>query len=200
MSRIFLLNYILLNFTTLFVAIFGILFLKENPTRIQWVGIVVFIIGVLVYFFPDFFPRGKLLGIALAGFTVCANAAASILGRSVNRDGKISPLVVTVISMGVGAILLLGSGLVFQGFPPITPQGWATIAWLAVVNTAFAFFLWNKTLQVLSAVESSIINNTMLVQIAILAWIYLGEQITIFGVLGLALASFGVLLVNLKST
>jgi drug/metabolite transporter (DMT)-like permease len=189
---------LLLNFTTVLVAIFGILFLKETPSRLQWLGIVIFIIGILIYFSTSATLGGKWLGFALAGFTVCANAISAVLGRSVNRDAKIPPLVVTVISMGVGAICLLGIGLVFQGLPPVSPLGWATIVWLAVVNTAIAFFLWNKTLQILSAVESSIINNTMLIQIAVLAWVFLGEQITVYGIVGLAFAAVGVVLVNLK--
>ena len=189
---------LLLNFTTLLVAIFGILFLKETPSRLQWLGIAIFVIGVLTYFPISATLGGKWLGFALAGFTVLANAISAVLGRSVNRDGKISPLVVTVISMGVGAIFLLGIGLGFQGFPPVSPSVWATIVWLALVNTAIAFFLWNKTLQVLSAVESSIINNTMLIQIAVLAWVFLGEQIAIHGIIGLAFATVGVVLVNLK--
>jgi len=190
---------LLLNFTTPFVAFFGILFLSEKPTWLQWTGILVFLAGVFVYFYPTFIPIGKFTGFALAGFTVLANAAASILGRSVNRTGKISPLVVTVASMGAGGLVLLVTGLLLQGLPPLKVQVWATIAWLAVVNTALAFVLWNKSLQVLSAVESSIINNTMLAQIAILAWIFLGERITLTGIAGLALASIGVLLVNLKA-
>jgi drug/metabolite transporter (DMT)-like permease len=189
---------LLLNFTTLLVAIFGIFVLREVPSRLQWWGIVIFIIGVLVYFSPTAIPSGKLFGFALAGFTVFANAIAAVLGRSVNREGKISPLVVTVISMGVGAIFLLGIGLVVQGLPPVSPSVWAVIAWLAVVNTALAFFLWNKTLQILSAVESSVINNTMLVQIAVLAWLFLGEQPAVLGIVGLAFAAVGVLIVNLK--
>jgi len=48
-------------------------------------------------------------------------------------------------------------------FPVLSLKGWGIIVWLALVNTAFAFTLWNRTLQVLSAVESSIINNTMLI-------------------------------------
>jgi drug/metabolite transporter (DMT)-like permease len=189
---------LLLNFTTLLVAIFGILVLKEKPSRLQWFGIFIFIIGVLGYFSPTGIPGGKLLGFALAGITVIANAFAAVLGRSVNREGKTSPLVVTVISMGVGSILLLVSGLVFQGLPPIGVSGWATILWLAVANTAFAFLLWNKTLQKLSAVESSIINSTMLFQIAALAWIFLGEQISLIGMIGLVFAASGAILVNLK--
>jgi drug/metabolite transporter (DMT)-like permease len=40
------------------------------------------------------------------------------------------------------------------------------IGWLSVINTAFAFTLWNHTLRTLTAVESSVMNNTVLVQIA----------------------------------
>jgi drug/metabolite transporter (DMT)-like permease len=189
---------LLLNFTTLLVAIFGIFVLKENPSWLQWVGILIFIIGALAYFSPSAMPGGRLLGFALAGLTVCANAVAAVLGRFVNREGTISPLVVTVISMGIGATVLLGIGLVVQGLPSISLSAWITILWLAAVNTALAFFLWNKSLRILSAVESSIINNTMLVQIALLAWIFLDEQITFYGLIGLILAAFGVLLVNLK--
>jgi len=189
---------LLMNFTTLLVAIIGIFVLKEAPSRLQWFGILIFIIGAVVYFSPSAMLTGKLLGFALAGFTVCANAISSVLGRSINRDGEVSPLVVTVFSMGIGATVLLGIGLAVQGLPPISLSAWITIFWLAVINTALAFFLWNKSLRILSAVESSIINSTMLVQIAVLAWVFLGEQITFYGLIGLALAAVGVLLVNWK--
>jgi drug/metabolite transporter (DMT)-like permease len=63
-------------------------------------------------------------------------------------------------------------------------QSWLLIAWLAVVNTAFAFTLWNHTLRTLSAVESSIINNLMLPQIAILAFVFLGETLNGKEILG----------------
>lgn len=195
---------LLLNFTTLIVAVFAIIFLHEIPSRLQWGGIAIFILGVLIYFVPALTQpsapqaEGRWLGFALAGATVFANAVSGVLGRKINRSGAISPLVVTVISMGIGAILLLAVGAVVQGIPPISGATWVIIIWLAVVNTAFAFLLWNTSLQVLSAVESSIINNTMLVQIAILAWLFLGEQPTAWGLVGLALAVVGILLVNLK--
>ena len=99
--------------------------------------------------------------------------------------------------MGVGALTLLGSGLLIQGLPPISLKSWGIIAWLAVVNTAFAFTLWNKTLQTLAAVESSIINNTMLIQIAVLAWIFLVERITLQEMGGLLLVTLGILVVQI---
>lgn len=184
---------LMLNFSTVLVAIVGIAVLREWPSWWQWVGILVFLVGVLIYFYPLNLPIGEGVGLIWGALTVCANAAASILGRAVNKANRIQPLVVTVVSMGVGAFVLLSSGLAFQGLPPISLQSWAIIAWLAVVNTAFAFTLWNKTLQTLPAMESSMINNTMLVQIAVLAWIFLGESITPLEIVGLLLATIGVL-------
>ena len=132
---------LLLNFTTLLVACFGIVALGEAPSRLQWAGIVIFFAGVLMYFLPGSGPGGQILGLTLAGFTVCANAAASVMGRAANRGKAIPPLVVTAISMGVGAVTLLGVGLAVQGLPPVSPAGWGIILWLAVVNTALAFTL-----------------------------------------------------------
>ena len=40
---------------------------------------------------------------------------------------------------------------------------------MVVINTAFAFYLWNKALKGLQATEASIINNTIILQIALLA-------------------------------
>lgn len=45
--------------------------------------------------------------------------------------------------------------------------------------------------------ESSLINNTRLIQIAILAWVFLGESLGPRQVLGLVLASLGTLVVQL---
>ena len=68
------------------------------------------------------------------------------------------------------------------------------IGWLAVVNTAVAFSLWNLSLRRLGALESVGINNTMLVQIGVLAWIFLGERPGVPGMVGVVVVSAGVLL------
>jgi drug/metabolite transporter (DMT)-like permease len=189
---------LLLNFTSLLVALFGIVALQEVPSRLQWGGILIFVAGVLVYFFPASGSGGQALGLVLAGCTVCANAAAAILGRSINRETTVPPLVVTGVSMGIGAFILLGFGMAIQGLPPLSPTAWAIIFWLAVANTALAFTLWNRSLRELTAVESSVINNTMLVQIAILAWLFLGESLGPLDVVGLVLASVGILMAQLR--
>jgi drug/metabolite transporter (DMT)-like permease len=189
---------LLLNFTTIVVALLGIFLLAERPTVLQWSGVFLNIVGIVIYFYPVAIPASQVVGLIVVVVGVLANAGSSILGRRVNRDGDIPPLTVTIVSMGVGAIVLLVTGVLTQGLPPLSPVHWAIIGWLAVVNTAFAFTLWNHTLRTLSAMESSIINSTMLVQIAILAWLFLGEQLTWREGIGMVLAGLGALIVQVR--
>jgi drug/metabolite transporter (DMT)-like permease len=120
----------------------------------------------------------------------------ALLARQVNRSGRISATVVTLVSMGFGSILLLGLGLAFESLPRLGGKEWLIILWLAAVNTAFAFTLWNRSLQQLSAAQSGAINNTMLIQIAILAWIFLRERLSAIQIIGLSIALIGTVLVQ----
>ena len=189
---------LMLNFSAPLVAIIGLVVLHESVSKLQWGGLALFLLGVLIYFSPQTGLPKSAIGLLLGAFTVIANAIASVLGRGVNRQKNLDPILVTGISMGFGAVLMLVSGIVFQGLPPLSSNSWLILILLAVVNTALAFWLWNKSLQVLTAMESSIINNTMLIQISLLAWLFLGEKITWIGAIGLAIASLGTVLVNVK--
>jgi drug/metabolite transporter (DMT)-like permease len=189
---------LLLNFTSIVVALLGLAILSERPVGHQWLGVGLSFIGGLLYFHPVVLPASGLLGFIIVIFGVLANAASAVLGRYVNRSGAIRPFTVTLVSMGCGSIILLTSGLLVQGLPRLSALNWAIIAWLAAVNTAFAFTLWNHTLRTLSAMESSIINNTMMIQIAILVWIFLGERLSWQEGIGLGIAAVGTLLVQLK--
>jgi drug/metabolite transporter (DMT)-like permease len=189
---------LLLNLTPLVVGLFGIFFLREHPSLGQWFGISLTILGVAVFFLPLDLRAVPGLGLLVALGGVISNAASSLLGRQVNRLANSSPLIVTFISMGMGAVVLLLVGVLFQGFGELDVQGWLLIAWLAIVNTAFAFTLWNHTLRSLSAVESSIINSLMMPQIAVLAFLFLGETLNIREILGLVLVGLGVMVVQLR--
>jgi len=190
---------LLWSFSTVTVALFGIIWLAEHPTRFQWAGVALATFGALIFFYPIDLPAGYLIGIAVSVVGVLANAGAVIVGRDVNRSRSIHPLVVTAISMGIGATVLLTIGIFSQGLPSISLKGWAIIVWLAVVNTAIAFTLWNYTLRTLSATESSIINGTMLIWIPILAVVFLDEHVSSRELLGLVAAGVGTIFLQLRS-
>ncbi len=189
---------LMLNFSAVIVAALGIVTLGEWPTLRQWGGVALFMAGVLIYFGPVAFPREQMFGLIIGAISVLATSISSVLGRYVNRAGDLDAMTVTVVTMGIGSLALLGAGVIAQGLPRLSLPAWGIVVWLAVVNTALAFTLWNHTLRTLSAMELSIINNTMLIQIALLAWLFLGEQQTAVGVLGLALAAAGALIVQVR--
>lgn len=188
---------LLLSFSAVVAALLGIILLREQPRWMQWFGVGIYLLGVLIYFWPVLIPTEQALGLIIGLGGVLSNALGAVFGRFMNRSAGLPAIVITLVSMGIGSVLLLSIGLVTQGLPPLSLTNVLIIVWLAVVNTAFAFTLWNHTLRTLTAIESSIINNMLLPQIAILAWIFLGETFPLEKGIGMAVATAGILIVQL---
>jgi drug/metabolite transporter (DMT)-like permease len=191
---------LLISFTSIVVVMLGIFLLHEHPTRVQWGGIALYLIGVLVYFYPVTFSPEQFIGVLVIGVNIAANAVGTLIGRSVNRSGNLHPLAVTTATMGIGSIFLLAAGIILQGIPALSVQEWAMIAWLSVVNTALGFTLWNNVQRTLTAMEASMINNTMMIHIPILALLFLGENISEKALIGMVMAGVGILAVQIGRT
>ena len=190
---------LILNFTSIIVAILSTFIIKEKPSLRQWAGIAVFVVGAYVFFAHSLAMPRSPLGLILAGITVCANSAAALLSRVINRKKTIPPIIVSLVSMGTGAAILISTGLLLDGIPTLSLANLVVILWLAAVNTALAFTLWNQAQQILTAVEASIINSSMLIQIAVLSWIFLGESLGWTDIAGICIATAGLLLANLQN-
>ncbi|ROR71923.1 DMT family transporter [Bogoriella caseilytica] len=190
---------LVLAFTPVVVALSAALALAEPVGRRTTLGLALATAGACVYFVSGGGLGGGTAGLMVAVLGLLANAAASVLGRAVNAGSGLSPLTVTAVSMAVGAALLLAIGLPTQGLGNLTVSSASILAWLAVVNTAGAFLLWNHTQRTLTATASAAINNTMLVQVAILAWLLLDESLAPTQVVGVILVVAGTLAVQLGS-
>jgi drug/metabolite transporter (DMT)-like permease len=188
-----------LNMSPIFVLFLGFFFLKETINRVQLIGILLFFFGIIIYFYQVDLGS-NLPGLALAIFGVGINAIAAVFGRSINAKRDIDPMVITVVITGFGSIFLLFGGIAIQGMPVLNIQGWLIVGWLAAINTALAFTLWNTALRELKAVEANTINNTMLIQIALLAAIFLSEPLSLRQWLAIAVVAIGVWLVQLRKT
>lgn len=183
---------LVLSLTPLAVSFVSNRLLGEVASRRQIVGSALIAAGALAYFSGSlgFTPVGMAASLVGLG----ANTVGALLGRSVNRTLALPAEVVTVVSMGIGAGLLLAIGVALEGLPRLDRTGWLIVAWLAVVNTAVAFTWWNWSLRHLTATASAGINNTMLVQIALLGWIFLDETPGAVQWLGMAMVSLGIFL------
>ncbi len=190
---------LLLNFTPLIVVFMAMFTIKEFPQPAQWTGIIIFMMGVLIFFYPYSNLEGNFIGFAVMAIGVLANAGSSVLGRHINLNRNLSSLTITVISMGIGSVIILAAGLSSEAFPDFNTNNIILVLWLAIINTAIAFTLWNYTLKTLKAVESSIINGTMLIQIAVLSYFLLNEEITIIKAAGIIVVACGALWVQIRS-
>ncbi len=191
---------LLLSFTPILVLILAIFLIKEKPNLAQILFVLTALAGALMYFYPfaeiDTSIWG-LIGLIAAIVGVVANALSAIMGRAINKVQEFSPVVVTTISMLIGSVVLLVTALIVEDIPVLSLTSIGYILWLSFVNTAFAFTLWNNVMQKLQAVEISIINNTMLVQIAILAVIFLGERPSVLEWVGVAIVAVSALLLQI---
>ncbi len=188
----------LLNFNAFFVLILGIIFLKEKPSKIQYIGFPLALLGAYTYF-QESLAFTNPLGILVICLSGLAWASYMVLVRYLQRMKEVNSMGLTMISMGLGALGLLIISFFLEGFQPISSKGWLIIIWLSTINTAFAFYVWNHILKSIPAYRLSILQNTMLVQIGLLSVFFLDEVITVNMILGILLVLSGVILVQMKA-
>lgn len=190
----------ILNLTPVFVLILSALFLKEKPTYIQLIGISLTLSGVLVFFYDSLLVIEEIIGILVTLISGIGWAVYMIVSRYYLRENKENVIVLTTCSMTLGSLMLLGTTVLTGNITIVSFNGWVIILWLSIVNTAFAFILWNRALKTLKAYEQSILQNTMLIQITLLAYIFLQEPLILRKILGIIMVFIGVLIVQLKPT
>jgi drug/metabolite transporter (DMT)-like permease len=189
----------LLNFTPIFVLILGVLVLHEKASRLQVVGLAVALVGAFAFFSPRLSWNGEELGVLIVILGGIAWAIYLVTIRRIQRASRVGSLRLTLVTMGIGTAGLVALAIALEGLKPISLNAVIIILWLSLVNTALAFLLWNHALKFIRPYELSVIQNSMLVQISILAWLFLGETLTLVMVIGVILVIAGVLLVQLPA-
>jgi drug/metabolite transporter (DMT)-like permease len=188
---------LLLSLSALVIALLGLIFLKEHLGSLQWLGVLVSLTGAFIYFGQ--IGKFSMVGLAIGLVCVLATSVAAIQGRALNRLRNLAPLTVTGVSIGIGGTVLVVLGLLTEPLPRLGFNEGLVVFWLAAINTALAFVIWNHTQRTLTAAQSGVINNTMLIQIAILAWIFLGEQLSSLQTAGLVIAAAGTAMVQWRA-
>jgi len=105
-----------LNFSTIVIVILSYFLLKEIPNNIQNLLIIISLLGVGIYFLPLDLSGMKMIGLVFLFLAVFANSLSTVIGRSINHQGSLTPLFVTAISMGFGGVVLTGVAFVVMGF------------------------------------------------------------------------------------
>ena len=185
----------LLNFTPVMVLLFGMVFLREYPTFLQVAGMALALLGAYLFFLAPL-SGAELTGVAATLLSGLGWAAYMVSSRQFLRKEEFKPLHLTALSMFFGAITLFIWALLTERPVEIFLREWAILLWLSLVNTALAFVLWNHALKQMKAFQLSVLQNTMLIQIGILAWIFLAEELTAAKITAMLMVFAGVLIVQ----
>jgi drug/metabolite transporter (DMT)-like permease len=182
---------LLLGFLPIIVMVFGVLALRERPTVIQALGVILAVAGTVVFFIEGL--RGaEWKGIAIIGVGLFGNASFSILGRRVTRRGDVDGVLLTAIPLAVGAFALLPFALIFEGVPQPTAQGVQLLLILAVFNTSLVYWLYNQALIHLQAFEISAVLNLAPLFTAGWSWLLIGETLAARQFVGIGLVLLGI--------
>ena len=96
----------------------------------------------------------------------------------------------------IGALVLLPLGLSQSRITELAnPSAWIFILAIGGIF-AVAGIMWNQALNDLKALEAGVLQNTMLVQIGLLSWIFLHEQFGYLQLIGAIIVLSGAYLVN----
>ena len=136
------------------------------------------------------------MGIAIVSMGLAGVAAYGMLGREIARERQVNTLSLTAIPLAFGGSILLLLAFVIEGFPEFSVAGWLLVLWLAIINTACFYTLYNHALRTLAAFEMSVILSLSPLVTAFWAWLLLGERLATIQLIGIVILILGVALVQ----
>lgn len=170
-------NAILLQFTApIFVAILGLLILKEKIKSYDYIAIIVVFVGMLLFFIDDV-GGGSMLGNTLAVISGFFLACVTIALRF-QKDG--SPVETTFL--GNLLTFIVSIPFIVKGLPDL--KSILAIIVLGVFQLGIAYILYALAIKHLKAIEAILI--TVIEPILNPIWVFLfaGEKPSLYAVIG----------------
>ena len=185
----------MMSLITVTVLFGGIIWLREIPTRTQTFGIFIVMAGMALFFSPGLEP-GEPLGLAIFMLALVGFTLFGLLSRQVVLARYVDTLTLTAFPLAIGGALLLALALSIEGIPSASPRTWGLILFLAAINTALGYVLYNHALQALQAFELNVLLGLSPIWTALLGWFLLEEILTIPQWIGMFIVLIGILLVQ----
>ena len=185
----------LMSLSPLLILLGGAVWLKEIPTRWQVFGVIVSLLGS-VLFFSSGLQSGELVGIIIVMIGLMGFMLFGILGREIAKEKQLDTLTLTTIPLAIGGSFLLLIAFPLEGIPLLSIKSVGIALWLAIINTALAYVLYNHSLQILTALEMNVMLNLTPLGTALLAWWLLGESLGFAQIIGMVIMIMGVIFVQ----
>ncbi len=193
------------SLTPVFVVLISLAWRSgERITGRMLAGVLLGFGGLAIIFshgWQDFLKPEYRWGLAGCFASCLTWSMGTVMAKRWNSPA-ISPLLNAGIQITTGGLggFLLSALLDSSHTIHATPMGWLALVYLITIGSALAFSLYMFVLKHLSATVSSLysyINPTVAI---LLGWLFLGEMLTIWELLGMTVTIAGIWLVNTRQT
>jgi drug/metabolite transporter (DMT)-like permease len=190
---------LILSTSPAFMAVLSMLILKEKLGPSQGIGILTSFIGVAVVI-----SRGSLQSLMALHFTLgdlwmlTAAFVWALYSIAVKmRPADLNPLVMLTAITATGS-LMLSPFLVWEtmtvGPVPFSTTSVLTIGYVSLVASLLAFISYNKGVSIVGPAKAGTVIHLIPVWVAILAYLFLGERLETFHLIGLSFIALGIFL------
>ncbi|MCQ0022749.1 EamA family transporter [Streptomyces somaliensis DSM 40738] len=172
----------------LFVVGLAVLLLGERPTVravLAAVGAAFGVSLVVLTAGASFDPVGVAAGLASSA----AMSAGTVLTKRWGRPEGVGPLVMTGWQLTAGGLVIAPVAFLVEGAPPAL-DGRAVLgyAYLALANTAVAYWLWFRGIERLTATSVTLLGPLSPLTAAVVGWAALGQALGPVQLAGMAIA------------
>ncbi len=170
---------------------------QERIARIQMVGIVLCLVGVVLVVHPDRLLTGEGLGVLLGdGLFLIGGMAWGVYSYlSAVAMRRLSSVTTLAFGMVVGTLFLIPTALIERPWVTVRlahASAWAALAFLVLACTLLAFLWWNVALARVGPGRTAVFTNLVPLVGILLAWLLLGERLTTIQLVGGLLSVTGV--------
>lgn len=193
---------VIISIAPFFTAILSHFFLHKDKLHISfYIGFLIAIVGIYMMSFTDLDLILNPIGDGLAMIAAIVWACYSILTRKISEYGY-STILTTRRIFCYGIIFMIPA-LCFFGFDIdiqqlSVPSYFLNIIFLGIGASALCFITWNKAVQLLGAVQTSIYIYLVPVITFVASVVILDEKITLTIVMGILLTLIGLLMSEFK--
>ena len=186
--------------TPAFIILFAWPLLREVPSPAKLAGLALATIGVMTVSLVGGQPatqqsRDPVLGNLLLAVAAVSWALYTVLARRATQRFSVLAVTMGVTLAGVLIVLPVAAvELQSQTIGAITPVVAAGVLYVGFGSTAVAFYLWNKSFELLDAATASLFFFAQPVVGVLLSAIFLRERLGLSFFAGAALIALGVLL------
>ncbi|KQW15462.1 EamA family transporter [Streptomyces sp. Root369] len=130
-----------------------------------------------------------VVGVAAAFTSAASMSAGTVLTKRWGRPDGVGPLALTAWQLTAGGLLIAPLALLVEGAPPaLDGRAVGGYLYLALANTAVAYWLWFRGIGRLTATQVTFLGPLSPLTAAVVGWAALGQTLTPVQLAGMALA------------